>query len=76
MKTSRAANDDPIDLARQVWQPRLGCDLSHEAARQIVENVTGFFILLASWSRAEMPLPANDTSKRMASAAEEACRER
>lgn len=35
-------------------------DLSHEDARQIAANVTGFFAVLAEWSRAEMPLPAND----------------
>ena len=63
MKTSRAANDNPIDLTRQVWQPRLGSDLNQKAARQIAENVTGFFTLLAKWSRAEMPSPANDIGK-------------
>ena len=63
MKPSRAANDNLIDRTRQVWQPRIGRDLSHEDARQISENVTGFFALLAEWSRAEMPFPANDTGK-------------
>jgi hypothetical protein len=36
---------------------------SHEDARQIAENVTGFFAILAEWSRAEMPVPANDTGE-------------
>ena len=63
MKPSHASNDNLIDQTRQVWQPRLGRDLSHEGARQIAENVTGFFVLLAEWSRAEMPSPANDTAK-------------
>ena len=63
VKPSHAANDNLIDRTRQVWQPRIGRDLSHEHARQIAENATGFFALLAEWSRAEMPLPANDTAK-------------
>jgi hypothetical protein len=54
---SYAAKDDLIDQTRQVWGPRLGRDLSREDARQIVENFTGFFSLLAEWSRAEMPCP-------------------
>jgi hypothetical protein len=58
----------------QVWQPRLGRDLSREDARQIAENVTGFFAILAEWSRAEMPSPANDTGKPAASDNEEVAR--
>ena len=44
-------------------KPRLGRDLSREDARQMAENVTGFFSILAEWSRAQMPVPANDTAK-------------
>lgn len=64
VKTSHAANDnlkdDLVRRTRQVWQPRLGRDLSREDARQIAENMAGFFSVLAEWSRAEMPSPAND----------------
>ena len=63
MKPSHAANDNLIDRTRQIWQPRLRRDLSREDARQIAANVTGFFSVLAEWSRAEMPSPANDTGK-------------
>ena len=63
MKPLHAANDNLIDQTREVWKPRLGRDLSREDARQIAENVTGFFAILAEWSRAEMPSPANDTTK-------------
>ena len=67
MKLSHAANDnlkvELIERTREVWQPRLGRDLSPEDARQIAANVTGFFSVLAEWSRAEMPSPANDTGK-------------
>jgi hypothetical protein len=61
--TNEALNDDLIRRTRQVWQPRLGRDLSSEDARQISANVCGFFSVLAEWSRAEMPSPANDAGK-------------
>jgi hypothetical protein len=76
VKPSHAANDNLIDSTRQVWQPRIGRDLSREDARQIAENVTGFFALLAEWSRAETPAPANDTGEPAASDEEGARHER
>jgi hypothetical protein len=60
VKQLHAANDNLIDRTRQVWQPRLGRDLSREDARQIAANMTGFFSVLAEWSRAARPTPAND----------------
>ena len=59
MKPSRAANDNQIDLTRQVWKPRLGRDLTNEDARQITQNVTGLFGILAEWSRAEKLEPGD-----------------
>jgi hypothetical protein len=76
LKPSDAANDNLIDRTREVWKVRLGRDLSREDARQIVENVTGFFAILTEWSRAEMPVPANDTAKPLTSDAGEATGER
>jgi len=76
VNSSTAANDNLIDRTCRVWRPRLGRDLSHEDARQIAENVTGFFALLAAWSRVEMPIPANDTAKRSSSDNEEGRHER
>lgn len=35
------------------WQPRSGQPLSHENARQIVQNVAGFFRVLNEWAVAE-----------------------
>ena len=67
VKPSHAANDNLINLTRQVWQSRIGRDITREDARQIAENVTGFFAILAEWSRAEMPMPANDAGKPVAS---------
>jgi hypothetical protein len=76
MKPSRAANDNLIDRTRQVWQPRTGRDLTNEEARQIAENVTGLFSILAEWSRAKMPTPANDAGKPAASDDNEARHDR
>ena len=53
-------NDDLIGRTRDVWQPRLGRDLSRDEAKLIAASVTGFFAVLAEWSRADMPDPAND----------------
>ena len=66
MKPSHpAANDNLKDeLIRrtcEVWQPRLGRDLSCDEVDQIAANVTGFFTILAEWSRVE--LSANDAGK-------------
>ncbi len=33
----------------EIWQPRTGRVLTHEDARQIVENITGFFEILLEW---------------------------
>jgi hypothetical protein len=60
MKPSHAANDNLIDRTRRVWQPRKGHNLTDEDARRITENITGFFAVLAEWSRAEMQVPANE----------------
>ena len=56
--------DNLIRRTRAVWQPRLGRDLSREDARQIAENMTGFFSVLAEWSRAARPAPAKDAPLR------------
>ncbi len=53
-------NDELIGRTREVWQPRLGRDLSSDEAKQIAASMTGFFAVLAEWSRADMPDPAND----------------
>ena len=59
MKSSPAANDNLIEQTRLLWRSRLGRDVNCEDARQIVENVTGFFAVLAEWLHAERPT-AND----------------
>jgi hypothetical protein len=63
MKPSRAADDNQVSRqivqTQQIWQPRLGRDLTDGDARQIVHNVAGFFGVLAEWSRAEKLAAAN-----------------
>ena len=44
--------DRCLDDAVQFWRPRLGRELSREDARQIAENVTGFFKVLLNWDAA------------------------
>ncbi len=64
MKRLDAANDN--ELGRQIsrtqafWQPRTDHNLTDEDARKILHNATGFFSVLAEWSRAEKLAAAND----------------
>lgn len=53
-------NDELISRTRGVWQPRLGRELSRDEAKQIAASMTGFFAVLAEWSRTDMPDPVND----------------
>ena len=76
MEPSYAANDNLIDRTRQVWQSRTERNFTDEDARQIAENVTGFFAILAEWSRAELSAPANDSGKPIASDNKEADHDR
>ena len=69
-------NDELIGRTREVWQPRLGRDLSRDEAKQIAASVTGFFGVLAEWSRADMPDPANDNGGSTASGDEGVCDDR
>ena len=56
-----ATSDKLINHTRQFWRSRLGRELSREDARQIAENVTGFFSVLYEWSRDECLMPINDS---------------
>ena len=53
-------NDELVGRTREVWQPRLGRDLTRDEAKQIAASITGFFAVLAEWSRTDTPDPAND----------------
>jgi hypothetical protein len=68
--------DDLFERTLRVWRPRLGRELSREAARQIVENAVGFFADLAACSRAEMAAPANGAAGNPASGDAGVCHDR
>jgi hypothetical protein len=50
---------DIIELTVTFWQERTELPVSSEDARQIIANVTGFFLLLGEWDRQDQqkPLP-------------------
>ena len=51
--------DTDIDRALTVWQPKTHQQLNGEDARQIVENITGFFDILLEWESAELDSTAS-----------------
>jgi hypothetical protein len=59
-----AGNYKLVEETIALWRRRCWRELSPEDARQIAENVTGFFTILAEWSRAEAVAAANDSRER------------
>jgi len=49
----RMTKQELTDQTIAVWQPRHRRRLTNEDAREITENITGFFTILAEWSRQE-----------------------
>ena len=49
-----------IARTKETWQPRAACSLSDEDAREIAENVTGFFRLLLEWEAREKERTARE----------------
>jgi len=58
MKPSHAESSPLISRTHKVWQSRLSRKLTDEDARQIAENVTGFFTILAEWASDAKENPA------------------
>jgi len=52
----------------RLWQPRTSRPLTPEDARQMVENVTGFFTILQGWSVAADTRPSEPEAGREAAA--------
>jgi hypothetical protein len=48
-----APEPDLLEATRRVWQPYTTRPLTREDAREIVENIVGFFDLLHEWNREE-----------------------
>ena len=76
MKPSPAESNTMTGRTRNVWQPRNRRNLTDEDARQIAENVTGFFTILAEWPRAATPAQENPSDVPAASNTTEVCHER
>ena len=49
----RMTKQQLTDHTLAVWQSRTSHRLTNEDAREITENITGFFAILAEWSRKE-----------------------
>lgn len=64
MKLIDAANENELERqiarTRRLCQSRLRCKLTDESARRILKNATGFFEVLAEWSRAERLVDVQD----------------
>lgn len=50
---SRRFSDELVEKARTVFQKRTSKTLTNEDARQMLENLTGFFRVLLEWDRAQ-----------------------
>ena len=68
MKPSHAESSPLISRTHKVWQSRLSRKLTDEDARQIAENVTGFFTILQGWSAAADTRPSDPEADREAAA--------
>ncbi|MFD9994691.1 hypothetical protein ACFWXH_07280 [Mesorhizobium sp. NPDC059054] len=49
----RKVNDAVLEQTIRLFESRTGRSMSKEDARQIVENVSGFFRILSDWDRTE-----------------------
>ena len=49
----RMTKQQLTDHTLAVWQSRTSHRLTNEGAREITENITSFFAILAEWSRTE-----------------------
>lgn len=55
LRHSRRLSDDLVEDARKIFQKRTDRKLSDEDARQMLENLIGFFSVLNEWDRAGPP---------------------
>ena len=54
MPTLRQSPDNEIAPALTFWQPRSSRVLKPEDGREILDNLKGFFSVLAEWQRVEI----------------------
>ena len=60
--SQREAESQLLDRTLGVWQPRARRALTHEDARQMLANFTGFFQVLSEWKAAELRSEQKDLS--------------
>jgi hypothetical protein len=51
IRHSRRFSNELVEKARVIFCRRSGAEVSHEEARQMLENLTGFFTVLHEWDR-------------------------
>lgn len=56
----RVVDDAFLDRTIELFQTRTDRTLTREDAREMIENVTGFFRILGEWNRAEQELRRSD----------------
>jgi hypothetical protein len=72
MAPLRQSPDDQIGPALTFWQPRSSRTLKPEDGREILDNLKGFFSVLAEWQRAEIEQAhAQSTASKSAEASHE-----
>jgi hypothetical protein len=52
----RKIQNQLIDRTLEFWQTRTSHTLTREDAREMVENITGFFRILREWEVADQPV--------------------
>jgi hypothetical protein len=58
----RAIDEALLDKTIELFQKRTDRNLTREDAREMIENVTGFFRILGEWNRAEQELRNSESS--------------
>src|SRR5262249_30093109 len=53
IRSTQDSKSQLVDQALEIWQPRASRALTREDARQIVENISGFFRILLEWDAKE-----------------------
>jgi hypothetical protein len=60
----RKIQNQLVDRTLEFWQTRTSLTLTREDAREMVENITGFFRILREWEVADQPAAtARETTK-------------
>ncbi len=61
VRTSRRFSEELIEDTRVAFQKRTNRKLTAEDARQILENLVGFFTVLHEWDRAQNHKPQQES---------------